>query len=152
MIQGVVLKSLLKRYDDRGFLYEIMRRDESMYLGFGQAYISAVNEGVVKAWHLHRVQIDNLCCVKGLIKVVLWDGRKDSLTFEQINEFFIGEENLQLLQIPNGVLHGWQGKASGTSLVLNIPTEVYNYAEPDEYRIHPHINDINYDWRLNPDG
>ena len=38
--------------------------------------------------------------------------------------------------------------AVGTTegIILNIPTEVYNYDDPDEYRVDPYENDIPYDW------
>jgi dTDP-4-dehydrorhamnose 3,5-epimerase len=32
------------------------------------------------------------------------------------------------------------------AIVINIPTEVYNYEKPDEQRLDPHKNDIPYDW------
>jgi dTDP-4-dehydrorhamnose 3,5-epimerase len=32
------------------------------------------------------------------------------------------------------------------ALLINIPTNIYNYAEPDEFRVHPHENDIPYSW------
>jgi dTDP-4-dehydrorhamnose 3,5-epimerase len=32
------------------------------------------------------------------------------------------------------------------ALVINIPTEVYRYDDPDEFRVHPHDNEIPYDW------
>ena len=39
-------------------------------------------------------------------------------------------------------------KAIGTEpgYLVNCPTEMYAYAEPDELRIDPHENDIPYDW------
>ena len=36
---------------------------------------------------------------------------------------------------------------SKESFVINIPTNTYNYEEPDEYRLDPHENGvIEYDW------
>ena len=32
------------------------------------------------------------------------------------------------------------------AIIVNTPTMVYNYAEPDEFRIDPHDNDIPYTW------
>jgi len=32
------------------------------------------------------------------------------------------------------------------AIVVNTPTEPYNYGDPDEFRVHPHENDIPYDW------
>jgi dTDP-4-dehydrorhamnose 3,5-epimerase len=32
------------------------------------------------------------------------------------------------------------------AIIVNIPTESYNYETPDEFRLDPHDNDIPYDW------
>ena len=31
-------------------------------------------------------------------------------------------------------------------MIINMPTHPYNHAEPDEFRVDPHDNDIPYDW------
>jgi dTDP-4-dehydrorhamnose 3,5-epimerase len=43
---------------------------------------------VVKGWHYHKKQIDNMVVIKGMMKVVLYDSRKDSKTYGEVNEFF----------------------------------------------------------------
>ena len=102
--------------------------------------------GVVKAWHLHKIQADNMAVVRGMMKIVLYDGRDDSPTKGEVNEFFAGEHNPVLIHIPKGVMHGFKCVSEYQAIVVNAPTEVYNYKEPDEYRVHPHENDIPYDW------
>ena len=32
------------------------------------------------------------------------------------------------------------------TLIVNVPTELYNYSEPDEYRLPAHTDQIPYDW------
>jgi dTDP-4-dehydrorhamnose 3,5-epimerase len=32
------------------------------------------------------------------------------------------------------------------TIVVNMTTECYNYKSPDEFRAHPHDNDIPYAW------
>ncbi len=32
------------------------------------------------------------------------------------------------------------------AVVVNVPTEVYDYADPDEQRLDPHDKSIPYDW------
>jgi len=65
-----------------------------------------------------------------------------------VNEFYIGEHNPNLLQIPKMVYHGFKCIGGEEAIVVNIPTEVYNYKNPDEYRVDPYDNDIPYDWKL----
>jgi dTDP-4-dehydrorhamnose 3,5-epimerase len=146
LIEGVKLKDLRVIPDERGRLMEILRADDDLFIKFGQVYITTAYPGVVKAWHYHKKQTDNLTVIKGMAKVVLYDNRKDSSTKGIVNEFFIGEHNPILLQIPNMVYHGFKCIGENEVIVLNIPTEIYDYKEPDEYRVDPHDNDIPYDW------
>jgi dTDP-4-dehydrorhamnose 3,5-epimerase len=44
------------------------------------------------------------------------------------------------------VAHGMKGLAPHGAYMINIPTRVYQYDDPDELRLHPHDNDIPYDW------
>lgn len=145
-IHDVRAKALRLMPDERGFLMEILRVDDTeFFTKFGQVYVSATYPGVVKAWHYHKAQVDHFACVAGMIKLVLVDTRDDSPTKDAVNEFFIGTQNPMLVQIPAGVYHGWKCVSSEMSLVVNVPTEPYHYANPDEYRIEPH-GTLPYDW------
>ena len=54
-IHDVKTKKLRLMPDDRGWLMEILRADETeLFTKFGQTYVSATYPGVVKAWHYHR--------------------------------------------------------------------------------------------------
>jgi dTDP-4-dehydrorhamnose 3,5-epimerase len=146
VIAGVTLKPLKVVPDERGYLMEILRADDPFFEKFGQAYLTVVYPGVVKGWHWHKVQTDHFCVVKGMAKVVLYDRRPESATHGEINEYFLGERNPSLLVIPQGVLHGMKGIGTEPALLLNLPTEVYRYADPDEYRVAPHEGEVPYDW------
>ena len=48
------MKPLRLVADERGWLMEILRADETdLFTKFGQVYVSATYPGVVKAWHYH---------------------------------------------------------------------------------------------------
>jgi dTDP-4-dehydrorhamnose 3,5-epimerase len=145
-IDGVKTKALRMIPDERGWLMEILRSDETdLFSAFGQVYISATYPGVVKAWHYHKRQVDNFACIAGMVKLVLVDTRPDSPTNGAINEFFIGTQAPMLVQVPNLVYHGWKCVSTDLAMVINVPTEAYKYSEPDEYRIEPH-HTLPYDW------
>jgi dTDP-4-dehydrorhamnose 3,5-epimerase len=146
MIEGVAIKKLRVIPDERGRLMEIFRRDDELFSGFGQVYMTTAYPGVVKGWHYHKKQDDNMAVVKGTMKIVLYDGREDSPTYREVNEFFAGEHNPILVHIPRYVYHGFKCVSPDEAIVINTPTEVYDYAQPDEFRVHPHDNDIPYDW------
>ena len=146
MIDGVQVKPLRVIPDERGRLMEILRSDDPFFEKFGQVYMTTAYPGVVKAWHYHKKQTDYFACVKGMMKLVLYDDREGSPTRGEVNEFFIGEHNPQLVRIPKGVLHGFKCIGTEEAIVINCPTELYRYDDPDEYRVDPHQNDIPYDW------
>ena len=89
--------------DERGRLMEMLRSDDDIFIKFGQVYMTTAYPGVVKGWHYHKIQTDSFIVVKGMMKVVLYDGRKESNTFGEVNEYFLGEYNPILLQIPKYV-------------------------------------------------
>jgi len=146
MIDGVKIKKLRVIPDERGRLMEVLRSDDEFFEKFGQAYITSAYPGVVKAWHYHNGQTDHMTCIKGMMKVVLYDPREESPTKGEVNEFFIGIHNPILVRVPKMVYHGFKCISDEEAVVINIPDKLYNYDKPDEFRIDPHDNDIPYDW------
>ena len=146
MINGVKTKLLRAIPDDRGRVMEILRADDDLFVKFGQVYITTTYPQVVKAWHYHKVQTDHVCAIQGMIKLVLYDPREESPTKGEVNEFFMGVHNPLLVQVPNGIYHGWKCISEEEAIIINIPTEVYVYSAPDEYRLAPHGKEVPYDW------
>lgn len=147
MIDGVKVKKLKIIPDERGRLMEILRSDDEIFQKFGQVYISTAKVGIVKAWHWHKLQTDNLACVFGKVRLALYDARENSKTFKQVQDFIIDLENPILVQIPPSVYHGFKCIGTEEAIMINTPTLQYNRSSPDEYRIDPYDNDIAYDWR-----
>ena len=148
LIQDVKTRNLAVISDERGFLLEMLRSDWPEFLKFGQAYVTACYPGVVKAWHYHRNQWDNFVCVYGMAKVVLYDAREKSQTKGLINEFHIGQLNPLLIKIPPFVYHGFTAEGRETALVVNFPTELYDYEHPDEHRLPSNDSSIPYAWEV----
>lgn len=146
LIDGVVVRPLRVIADERGRLMEILRADDPHFVKFGQVYLTTVYPGVVKAWHYHRNQQDTFAVVKGMLKLVLYDGREGSPTRGLVNELFLGEHNPIFVVVPRLVFHGFKGIGLEETLVINVPTEVYDYSNPDEFRAPPHTSEIPYDW------
>lgn len=150
MIDGVGTKILKMVPDERGWLMEILRCDDEIFKSFGQVYVTTAYPGVVKAWHYHRKQTDNFTCIKGMMKVALYDGRNGSRTYGEVNEFFVGERNPLLISVPPLIYHGFKAIGDETAYFINIPTRAYDYEEPDEYRLPPDTDMIPYNWILTP--
>lgn len=145
-IDGVHVKQLKVIPDERGRLMEILRCDDPIFQKFGQLYMTTVHPGVVKGWHYHKLQTDNFSVVRGMIKLVLFDDREGSPTRGEVQEFFIGEHNPLLVQIPPLVYHGFKGVGTEEAIAINCPTEPYNRERPDEFRLDAHTDKIPYDW------
>ena len=147
-ISGVKTRKLNLIADERGWLMEMLRSDWEEFDRFGQTYVTACYPGVVKAWHYHRIQTDHFICVSGMAKVVLYDAREDSPTRGTVNEFIMGNLNPILVKIPNLVYHGFTAVGGQLALIVNVPTEVYRYDKPDEYRL-PHDDpSVPYKWEV----
>ena len=146
MIDGVKVTPLKVMPDERGRLMEMFRSDAPDFEKFGQTYLTTAYPGVVKAWHYHQLQTDNFVCVAGMMKVVLYDARPDSPTQGQVDVFHMGLHNPIRLRIPRGVYHGFKCISETEAMVINVPTELYNYKQPDEYRVPAHDPSIPYDW------
>lgn len=146
MIEGVLVRKLRVIPDERGRLMEILRSDDEMYRSFGQVYMTTAYPGVVKGWHYHKKQFDNMAVVKGMMKIVLYDSREGSPSRGKVNEFFAGDHNPVLIHIPPLVYHGFKCVSEQEAIVVNVPSELYDYSDPDEFRVEPHDNDIPYDW------
>lgn len=148
MIEGVKVKKLKVIPDERGRLMEILRNDDECFEKFGQVYMTTNYPGVIKAWHYHKIQTDNVTCVHGMLKIVLYDDREKSLTKGETNEFFVGVHNPMLVTIPAGVYHGWKNISEFEAVAVSAPTEPYNYTQPDEYRLPYDDPKIPYNWDI----
>ena len=147
-IAGVQTTPLRLVPDERQFLMDLLRADDTLFTKIGQVSVSATHPDVVNAWHYREAQVDYFACVAGMVKLVLVDTRPDSPTANTVNEFVVGEDNPLLVQVPALVYQGWRCISSEISLVVNVPCEPYRSAPPDEYRLEP-LEALTYDWNRN---
>jgi len=145
-IDGVVIKPLRQVRDRRGWLMEILRADAPEFQRFGQVYVTVAYPGVVKAWHCHEKQTDHVTVVAGEARIALYDGRDGSPTRGNVVDVVAGEDRPVLVIIPPGVYHGFKSTGDAPVHVVNVPTELYDYDEPDELRRPYDDPEIPYDW------
>lgn len=146
LLKDVLVRQLKIIPDDRGFLMEIMRSDWPEFMEFAQTYVTGCYPGVYKAWHYHKKQWDHFICLGGMARVVLYDARPVSPTGGKINVFHIGNLNPVLLRIPPYVYHGFTAEGGQTALMVNFPSQLYNYKDPDEFRAPYNDPAIPYNW------
>lgn len=152
MIEGVETKELQVNADERGHLVEVFRDDWDLYdPDPAMSYYSMTYPDIVRAWHRHlEGQTDHFVCPKGRIKIGIYDDRTDSPTQGELNTFVVGEHNQVAVRIPGACWHGFKAIGDEPAFLLNFPTNLYDYEEPDEERL-PHDTDrIPFDWHEEP--
>lgn len=146
MIEGLKIIPLKQIPDERGKIMHMLRRDDPHFEKFGEIYFSMAYPGIIKGWHLHTKQTQFYAVISGMIKLVVYDGRKDSLTKGELMEIFTGEDNYQLIRIPVGVVNGYKVIGINPAIVANCCTEPHDPAEMVRYD--PLGSHIKYDWSL----
>ena len=148
MIDGVEVRSLEVNADGRGHLVEMFREDWPEYDPEpAMSYYSMSYPGVVRAWHRHRRgQIDHFVCPSGRIRVGVYDDREDSPTRGEVDEFVIGEHAQRVVRIPGACWHGFEVLGDERALLVNMPTKLYDYEDPDEERLPPDTDRIPMEW------
>jgi dTDP-4-dehydrorhamnose 3,5-epimerase len=145
-IDGVEIKELEAHRDSRGLVMEVLRCDDRIFEKFGQVYITTCKPGIAKAWHYHIGQAESFTCVKGVLKLVLYDGRKDSKTYGSVEEFRISLDNPILVKIPAYVMHGFECGTDEELIAISIKTEPYNPKTPDKIKLAFNDPSIPYKW------
>lgn len=103
-----------------------------------------MNPGSISAWHVHRLATDRVFVSQGLIRIVLYDARTDSPTYERMNEFRFGVMRPALVIVPPGVWHGVQNISNSAAVMLNLVDHAYRYDDPDHWRLPVDTDKIPY--------
>ena len=144
MIKDVIITSLRKIPDERGSILHMLRSDAKHFIQFGEIYFSTAYPGVIKGWHEHKKQIQNYAVIHGMIKLVLCDNRKESPTYNKLQELFIGDENYCLVTIPTGIIMGYECISSEKCILANCSTLPHDPKEMISYD--PFGDKVPYDW------
>ncbi|MDO9034244.1 MAG: dTDP-4-dehydrorhamnose 3,5-epimerase family protein [Methanoregula sp.] len=146
MIDGVTIIPLRTILDERGLVRHMMKATDPHFRQFGEIYFSQIFPGAIKAWHVHRRMELNYAVVSGNIKLVLYDDRKDSPTYKEIQEIFMGEDNYVLVTIPVNVVNGFKAIGNEKAIVANCSTIPHDPAEIE--RFDPFDKKIGYTWDI----
>jgi dTDP-4-dehydrorhamnose 3,5-epimerase len=149
-IGGVIVHQLTRHADERGYFEELIRSTDSFFVeGFGQLSHSKMYLGVVKAWHIHKTQVDWWYVASGRLHVALHDLREGSPTYGTTQELQLGDDLPPvILKIPAGVAHGCRAIGDAPAHLFYVTSRTY---DPDEEGRIPHDDPaIGYDWLRQP--
>jgi dTDP-4-dehydrorhamnose 3,5-epimerase len=136
-MDGVILTPLQRVYNSKGDIFHGIKKNDSGFCGFGEAYFTSVEFNVVKGWKKHTRMTLNLIVPVGEVKFVIFNG----------NEFysvFLSPNNYQRLTITPGLWIGFKGLSNGLNLVLNVANIEHDSTEA----INCELDDIKYDWDI----
>jgi dTDP-4-dehydrorhamnose 3,5-epimerase len=84
--------------------------------------------------------------------VGVYDDREDSSTQGELDTFVIGEHNQKMIRIPGDCWHGFKAIGDEPAFLINFPTNLYDYEDPDEERLPYDTDEIPLDWDEEPSG
>ena len=148
MIEGVAVRQLSSRVDERGRVQPLWRQGVEGVPAFGQVHLVTVYPGVIKGWHRHRETTDLLACVQGAVRIGLYDEREGSKTAGQLNGFFLGDHQPLRLTVPPGVWFGIKGVGTREALLVVQADRPWDERDPDQETMDPEVNEIPFDWSL----
>ena len=148
-IEGITIKELEIHSDDRGYFNEILRStDEFFCEGFGQWSHSFMFDGVIKAWHFHKIQTDYFYVMSGVLRIGLCDLRPESKTHKKTMDFLMGDYQIPMVvKIPPGIAHGVK-TVQGPAHLFYVTSHIYN--PNDEIRLAYDDPKIDFDWLKGP--
>ena len=144
MIFDVKITKLKIISDDRGKVMHMLRRDSSVFKEFGEIYFSTIYRGKIKGWHLHKESSLNYVCIKGKVKLTLFDDRPGSESKNEIQEIILSPKEYNLITIPPNIWNGFKGLENDESIIANCLTLPHD--EKEMVRKSPDDRYFNYKW------
>ncbi len=126
-IDGVIVRSLKRHSDGRGWLMEVFRIDELDTESFPvMSYVSATRPGKARGPHEHVDQADYFCFAgPSDFKIYLWDNRESSPTYRFRMVVVAGESEPAAIIVPKGVVHAYKNIGETDGLVINCPNRLF---------------------------
>jgi len=135
-IEGVLYRLARPVSHHHGHLTEAFRADWGLTdFPVVQVTSTLTFPGRIRAWGIHRHTVDRLFAASGSLLIVCYDGRRESPTFGNVNEFMFGGRNPGLVVIPPGVYHGWQNLGDDEATIISMPSRLYDYDAPDRWEL-----------------
>lgn len=135
-MDGVILTPLKQIHNPKGDVFHAMKKSDSGFDSFGEAYFSTIHKGDIKGWKKHTLMTLNLIVPIGEIEFVVYDEKK--------NEFFnvkLSHNNYQRLTVKPNLWLAFRGLCDH-NLLLNLASIEHDPSEAISVEIHS----ISYSW------
>lgn len=137
-IDGVRVFPVLSIPDERGCVL----KTEHPTFPVMDVYATTVRCGAIKAWHGYETKQLFYTVLSGMVKLVLFDGRLNSNTYQVFDEFFLGDDSRFSVQIPARVFAGFKGISQKDAIITVQASEPYQQI----YRLP--FDKLDYDWGI----
>lgn len=113
-LDGVKLITPFYQEDNRGYFLKSLEKDIYKEWGLNadiyEDFESRSKKGVIRGMHFQtqNPQIKIVRAIKGTIRDVVIDIRKNSKTFGQYADIILSEDNHNILWVPDGFAHGFE--------------------------------------------
>ena len=141
MIDGLILNQLKIIEHPKGNVLHGIKRSDSGFVNFGEAYFSTINKNDIKSWKKHLKMTLNFIVPIGEIKFVIYDDRTLSKTKGFISAITLSEKKYYRLTVPPDLWVAFKG-INKKNLLLNLADIEH---DPDEI-LRCDLNKISYNW------
>ena len=119
-MDGISLSPLKIIKGEDGNVMHALKKTESSFSTFGEAYFSTVNYLSIKGWKKHTKMHSNLIIPHGEIQFVFYDDRKESKTNGCFFSIDLSQKNYQRLTVEPGLWMAFKGLSKAQNTVLNL--------------------------------
>lgn len=123
-----------------GDVFHVMKKSDTGYADFGEAYFSWVSAGAIKAWKRHTRMTMNIVVPVGQVQFVFLSVSANGT--EEFRAEEIGVNRYARITVPSGIWFGFKGLHAQQSLVLNIASIPHDPNEVERLA----LSAINYEW------
>ena len=120
----------------KGNILKILSKRERSFKNFGEAYLSKIKKGSIKAWKNHKKNHLNLIIVSGKVKFVIY--YKEKKIFKKI---VLSENSKKKLWIEPGIWFGFMG-LGGNNIILSISSGISKETEI----LRKKLKEIKFNW------
>jgi dTDP-4-dehydrorhamnose 3,5-epimerase-like enzyme len=116
--------------NENGFLIEMFKSEDGKKT---EVYLSAAKPGAFKGYHLHRVRAARYVCVKGKMRIILYQPSEENGKTTWIREEHILAANEpKRLFIPKNIATGLENIGEEEGWLVNYPDPAYDPELKDE--------------------